>query len=189
LNFCKHIYTSGKHNYLYTHRGESSISFLKSYGLYDYFSDFVTLQSRFARKPSPDAINYLINKHDMTQNESIMIGDRDLDILSVKNHLNPNKTYDNCIKNKERFRLIKLRSDLIMRIFGSSKKESLVPKQYKIKGKLLVCPICGGTHFDTRKTLLTSSASALMNLEWTDTQADNYICSECGYIYWFLPKN
>jgi rubrerythrin len=79
-----------------------------------------------------------------------------------------------------------------MGFFSSLKKESQKskgPQEYKIKGKPLVCPICGGTHFSTRKTLLTSSSSALMNLQWADQQSDNYICSECGYLFWFMPQD
>lgn len=82
---CRYIHTSGKKNYLYTHRGESAIQLLKNYGLYDYFSDIITSQQGFERKPSPDAINYLVDKYNIIHNEAIMIGDRDLDILSGKN--------------------------------------------------------------------------------------------------------
>ena len=82
---CKYIHTSGKKNYLYTHRGESSITFLKNYDLYDYFSDFITSEHGFERKPSPNAINHIIDKYNIIHNEAIMIGDRDLDILSAKN--------------------------------------------------------------------------------------------------------
>ena len=82
---CKYIHTSGKKNYLYTHRGESSITFLKNYDLYDYFSDFITSEHGFERKPSPNAINHIVDKYNIIHNEAIMIGDRDLDILSAKN--------------------------------------------------------------------------------------------------------
>jgi len=82
---CRYIHTSGKSNYLYTHRGESAIKFLTNYGLYNYFSDFITSQHGFERKPSPNAINYLVDKYNIIHNEAIMIGDRDLDILSAKN--------------------------------------------------------------------------------------------------------
>lgn len=58
---------------------------MEIYGLYGYFSDFITSQQGFERKPSPDAINYLINKYDMIHSETIMIGDRDLDLLAAKN--------------------------------------------------------------------------------------------------------
>ncbi|GIO25031.1 HAD-IA family hydrolase [Oceanobacillus sp. J11TS1] len=82
---CKYIHSTNRQNYLLTHRGESSIELLKLFGLYDYFSDFITSKQGFERKPSPDAINYLINKYNMIHSEAIMIGDRDLDLLSGKN--------------------------------------------------------------------------------------------------------
>lgn len=82
---CKYIYTSNKRNYLYTHRGDSSIQLLKIHGLHDYFTDFITKQQGFARKPSPDAINYFIDKYNMNHKEAIMIGDRDVDLLAAKN--------------------------------------------------------------------------------------------------------
>lgn len=82
---CKYIHNSGRNNYLYTHRGESALEYLKNYGLYEYFSDFITSQHGFDRKPSPNAINYLVEKHNIIHNEAIMIGDRELDILSGKN--------------------------------------------------------------------------------------------------------
>jgi HAD superfamily hydrolase (TIGR01549 family) len=82
---CKYIHSTNRKNYLLTHRGESSIELLKTYGLDGYFSDFITSKQGFERKPSPDAINYLINKYDMIPSEAIMIGDRDLDLLSGKN--------------------------------------------------------------------------------------------------------
>jgi HAD superfamily hydrolase (TIGR01549 family) len=84
-NICRSIHTSGKCNYLYTHRGASAITLLNDYNLYEYFTDFITSQQKFERKPSPDAINYLIHKYNMNKQEAIMIGDRDLDILAGKN--------------------------------------------------------------------------------------------------------
>ncbi|MGO4501163.1 HAD-IA family hydrolase [Paenibacillus sp. 2RAB27] len=83
--FCKYIHTTNRKNYLYTHRGESAIQLLKMHGLFDYFSDFITSQQGFERKPSPEAITYLINRHSIIHAEAIMIGDRDLDILAAKN--------------------------------------------------------------------------------------------------------
>ncbi|WLR42393.1 HAD-IA family hydrolase [Bacillus carboniphilus] len=85
VDICKYIYSTNRQNYLYTHRGESAIKLLKMFGLYDYFSDFITLEHGFERKPSPDALHHLINKHNMSHSESIMIGDRDLDILAAHN--------------------------------------------------------------------------------------------------------
>ena len=82
---CKYIHESGRRNYLYTHRGQSSITMLESYGLTGYFSDFITSEHGFERKPSPNAIQHLIRTHDIDPSEAIMIGDRDLDLESGKN--------------------------------------------------------------------------------------------------------
>jgi HAD superfamily hydrolase (TIGR01509 family) len=84
-DICRYIYTHGKHNYLFTHRGESAVFFLTKYNMYDYFTECVTSKNEFKRKPSPDAINYLVEKYNIIRSEAIMIGDRDIDILSAKN--------------------------------------------------------------------------------------------------------
>ncbi len=82
---CKAIFDNEFNNYLYTHRGMSSIDLLKKFDLYKYFRDFITFESGFKRKPDPEALNFLIKKYNMNLNEAIMIGDRDLDILAAKN--------------------------------------------------------------------------------------------------------
>ncbi|MBC9825512.1 HAD-IA family hydrolase [Carnobacterium inhibens] len=84
-DICNYIHSTNRKNYLYTHRGESSVTLLKSHGLYGYFSDFITLEHGFERKPIPDALNYLIDKHSIHRDEAIMIGDRELDQLAAKN--------------------------------------------------------------------------------------------------------
>lgn len=82
---CKYISTSGRYNYVFTHRGETTEKYLKAHGLSDYFTECITSQHSFERKPSPEAIHYLIGKYEMIPKEAIMIGDRELDILSGKN--------------------------------------------------------------------------------------------------------
>lgn len=84
MELCAYIHQTGRHNYLYTHRGHSAISLLEKFGMKEYFSDFITLDQGFARKPSPDAIHHLLTTHDMIPNQAIMIGDRELDILAAK---------------------------------------------------------------------------------------------------------
>jgi HAD superfamily hydrolase (TIGR01549 family) len=84
-DICDYIHTSGRNNYLYTHRGESALLLLDKFGLKNHFRDFITSQQGFARKPSPDAIRYLIGKHQLQPEDTIMIGDRDLDIQAAVN--------------------------------------------------------------------------------------------------------
>ncbi len=82
---CSYISTSGRYNYIFTHRGVTTAKHLKAHGLDKYFTECITSQQDFERKPSPDAIYYLIDKYHMNPKEAIMIGDRELDILSGKN--------------------------------------------------------------------------------------------------------
>lgn len=82
---CRTITSSGRYNYLYTHRGETALHFLKKYGLYDYFTDFITSQQGFPRKPNPEALHYLIGKYAMKREEALMIGDRALDMKAAVN--------------------------------------------------------------------------------------------------------
>lgn len=82
---CKKICESGAHNYLYTHRDKTSIEYLKRDGLYKYFTDFIISEDGFEDKPSPQALNHLLNKRSIPKVKAIMIGDRDIDILSGKN--------------------------------------------------------------------------------------------------------
>lgn len=82
---CDMIYKRGGKNYLLTHRGESAIYFLEKYGMNENFAEAITSKQNFPRKPSPEAIIYLMEKYGFQRDEAIMIGDRDIDILSAKN--------------------------------------------------------------------------------------------------------
>lgn len=82
---CRYIHEHGAYNYLFTHRDLSSISLLENSGLLGFFSGFVTHSDGFASKPDPQGILYLAEKHLIPLNSAIMIGDREIDILSAKN--------------------------------------------------------------------------------------------------------
>ena len=55
-----------------------------------------------------------------------------------------------------------------------------------ISGKPLGCTVCGTTEFHERKTLLNTPKGEFFNLAWAEKKAQNYICVQCGYIFWFL---
>ena len=50
-----------------------------------YFDDIVTSLDGFERKPSPDGINYLIEKHHLDKEKTFYVGDRPMDILCAAN--------------------------------------------------------------------------------------------------------
>ena len=39
----------------------------------------------FAQKPSPDAVNWICETYGLDKSETVMIGDREIDVLSGKN--------------------------------------------------------------------------------------------------------
>lgn len=76
------IQARGGRNFLFTHRGYSAIEHTKRCGIYEYFSGFVTNEDGFERKPSPQAILHILKKHELKNSDTVMIGDRDIDLLS-----------------------------------------------------------------------------------------------------------
>ena len=70
----------GKKNYLYTHTDTLAYRLLEKWGLRQYFSDAIDGSMDFPRKPAPDALLYLMEKNQMNPAETLMVGDRDIDI-------------------------------------------------------------------------------------------------------------
>ncbi|NLB78345.1 MAG: HAD-IA family hydrolase [Clostridiaceae bacterium] len=79
------IYKRGGRNFLYTHRDLSAVEYIKTYDMDGFFTEFVTSDNNFKSKPEPDAILYLVEKYKMDKSETIMIGDREIDVLAGKN--------------------------------------------------------------------------------------------------------
>ena len=75
----------GIQQFVYTHKGDNALTILRDLGLDAYFTEILTSQSGFARKPSPEAATYLIDKHHLTPEQTYYIGDRSLDIEFAQN--------------------------------------------------------------------------------------------------------
>ena len=76
---------AGHQCFVYTHRGVSCQKILAQNELLPYFTEVVTALDGFPRKPSPDAILYLIRKHRLNPKHCFYIGDRSLDIEAAEN--------------------------------------------------------------------------------------------------------
>ncbi len=50
------------------------------------------------------------------------------------------------------------------------------PRQVSVKGHKLACPVCSGTYFTYRKSMLNTRTLSFLNLDWANKNADNYIC-------------
>ena len=76
---------SGIQQFVYTHKGDNAFTILRDLGLESYFTDILTSQSGFARKPSSEAATYLIDKHQLNPDNTYYIGDRTLDVEFAQN--------------------------------------------------------------------------------------------------------
>ena len=75
----------GIQQFVYTHKGDNALTILRDLGLDVYFTEILTSQSGFARKPSPEAATYLISKYHLKPERTYYIGDRLLDIEFAQN--------------------------------------------------------------------------------------------------------
>ena len=75
----------GIQQFVYTHKGDNAFTILRDLGLDSYFTEILTSQSGFARKPSPEVATYLINKYHLNPDRTYYIGDRTLDIEFAQN--------------------------------------------------------------------------------------------------------
>lgn len=70
--------------FIYTHRGESLDVILNNLKIKDVFLDTITSSYGFKRKPSGEALTYLVKKYHLDINDTYYVGDREIDILSAK---------------------------------------------------------------------------------------------------------
>ncbi|WP_265457714.1 HAD-IA family hydrolase [Enterococcus sp. HY326] len=76
----------GGQQFILTHRQVASAEkLLQRDGLLGYFSEIVGADSGFPRKPQPHSLTYLLNKFQLNPTETLMVGDRRLDVIAGKN--------------------------------------------------------------------------------------------------------
>jgi len=75
----------GCRHFLYSHRDESALTALEYHGIRDLFEGAITWMDHFPAKPAPDALAYIMKKHGMKPEKTLMLGDRDIDILAARN--------------------------------------------------------------------------------------------------------
>ncbi len=64
-----------------------------------------------------------------------------------------------------------------------------IPAQLlKVKGKVLLCGICGHDLFFHRKAQLNTRVATLFNVDWANKSAHCYVCADCSHIEWFLEE-
>ena len=81
---CQRVKESGRRNYVYTHRGDSTYEYLSMRNMDGLFTDIVTKTHGLKGKPSGDGFVYIMDKHGLDRKNVLAVGDRDLDILAAK---------------------------------------------------------------------------------------------------------
>ena len=101
----------GIQQFVYTHKGDNALTILRDLDLDVYFTEILTSQSGFARKPSPEAATYLISKYHLKPVSTYYIGDRLLDIEFALNSGIKSLNFFSC--NKEGNQQIRALEDII----------------------------------------------------------------------------
>lgn len=75
----------GIQNFVYTHKSDNAFQVLEDLGVRYHFTEILTSDSAFARKPSPEALLFLIEKYGLDKESTYYIGDRLLDVETAVN--------------------------------------------------------------------------------------------------------
>ena len=75
----------GVENYVFTHRGKTTIPVLDHLNMTSYFRQIITSQNGFQRKPNPEGLNYLIEVNGLDKSYTYYVGDRKLDMECARN--------------------------------------------------------------------------------------------------------
>lgn len=75
----------GIQNFVYTHKSDNAFQVLEDLGVRQHFTEILTSDSGFARKPSPEALLFLIEKYGLNKENTYYIGDRLLDVETAVN--------------------------------------------------------------------------------------------------------
>ncbi|MDQ0222884.1 HAD-IA family hydrolase [Streptococcus moroccensis] len=81
----KWAHQEGYAQFIYTHKGHNAHRLLADLGVAHYFTEVVTGDDGFKRKPDPEVLNYLADKYGFEKEDAYYIGDRQLDAESARN--------------------------------------------------------------------------------------------------------
>ncbi len=85
MQVCETVHRNGGLNVIITHRGRQSTgALLAVHGLAEYFSDVMSTEDGYPRKPDPAAFVAMVKKHGFTREDTLAIGDRDIDTLAAQ---------------------------------------------------------------------------------------------------------
>ncbi len=81
VDICELMLARGGLNLIVTHRNKTSAyRLLDASNISHYFTDRITQDAGFPKKPDPSAFQAMIDKHNLVHAETLAVGDRDLDV-------------------------------------------------------------------------------------------------------------
>lgn len=66
--------------------------------------------------------------------------------------------------------------------------ENTSGSSYYILEQQMHCPICQRAEFTMIRSTLSTKNAVFFHVDWSNPQADNYICIYCGFIQWILTS-
>lgn len=85
VDLCAWVCDHGGQNFVITHRGRDSLlDLLRAHGMSDYFTDWITADDEYPRKPDPATFEVLIQRHHLDRQATLAIGDREIDMLAAQ---------------------------------------------------------------------------------------------------------
>jgi phosphoglycolate phosphatase-like HAD superfamily hydrolase len=83
LEVCRYICAIGGKNIIVTHRGlKGTLELLAAHNMTDYFAGCLTRDDGYPRKPDPAIFEAAIAKYHLKPEETLSIGDREIDIAA-----------------------------------------------------------------------------------------------------------
>jgi phosphoglycolate phosphatase-like HAD superfamily hydrolase len=83
MDVCSYVRAIEGENYIVTHRGGLSLAeLLAAHHVRDYFADCLNGDGDYPRKPDPASFEAIIDRYYLEREETLAIGDRDIDILA-----------------------------------------------------------------------------------------------------------
>ena len=78
------LQSQGVKHFVYTHRGATTRPLLERLGIRECFTEIVTSENSFRKKPSGEGVVYLTEKYGLDKMKTAYVGDRTLDVLCAK---------------------------------------------------------------------------------------------------------
>ena len=80
---CAYVIATGGRNYIVTHRGRESLQrLLAAHRMEKYFTDCLTADDGFPKKPDPAAFEEMMRRHGLEREAVLAVGDREIDVVA-----------------------------------------------------------------------------------------------------------